>query len=57
MRKIWNNANPKKFGYAFIPMKKLAWIMWVLNYAKSSETHSYMKCDCAVYVSVQTEHL
>jgi hypothetical protein len=49
MRKVWNNADPEKFGKNFVYVSKL-----ILNYSKFSETHPHIKYNRTV---LNTVHL
>jgi hypothetical protein len=44
MHKVWNNANPKKFGKKHVRDSKL-----VLNYSRSSGMYPCIKCDHTVF--------
>jgi hypothetical protein len=54
MHKVWNNSNPKKLGKKHICVSKLwenlYWIMWVLDYARSSQMYPHIKCDCTAHI-------
>jgi hypothetical protein len=52
MRKVWNNANPKKFGKNHVSVSNLPWIMRGLQ-----ERILLIESDCKVATEYKSEAL